>query len=125
MVHDKGANDCRRRMTGPSEHRRADREVPHFVAVVSIVLVATAVGAVANGGHHRHPSARPAIVRSGAPVAVTPSTAPSSDFDVNAFVDVLGRVDPGVANQLIRSLSPADRAALGTELETSVGLRAG
>lgn len=97
-----------------------------FVAVVSIVLVATAVGAITDRSHHPHPTARPAaIVRSVSLVTVASPTAPSSDFDVNAFVGVLSRLDPGVADQLIRALSPADRAALATEITTTVGLSAG
>jgi hypothetical protein len=94
-----------------------------FVAVVLIVLVATAVGATANRGHHRHPPA--AVVRSGAPVVGTPPAPPSVDFDASTFVNILSRVDPAIANQLIKALSPADRAALATEIQTSVGLGAG
>jgi hypothetical protein len=97
-----------------------------FVAIVSIVVVATAVGATANRGHHRHPPARPAaVVRSGAPVVATPPAPPSADFDARAFVNALTRVDPAIANQLIKTMSPADRAALATEIQTSVGLSAG
>jgi hypothetical protein len=97
-----------------------------FVAVVLIVLVATAVGVTANRGHHRHPPTQPAaVVHSGAPVVGTPPAPPSADFDASTFVNTLSRVDPAIANQLIKALSPADRAALATEIQTSVGLGAG
>jgi hypothetical protein len=96
-----------------------------FVAVVSVVILATAVGAVANGDSHHRPPVRPAgLVRSAAPVAV-PSASPNADFDADTFLALLTRIDPTVANQLMGALSSTDRAALATNLETRTGLAAG
>jgi len=96
-----------------------------FVAVVSVVILATAVGAVVNRGSHHRPPVRPAgLVRSAAPTAV-PSASPSADFDADAFLALLTRIDPTVANQLMGVLSSADRAALARNLETRTGLAAG
>jgi hypothetical protein len=96
-----------------------------FVAVVSVVILATAVGAVASRGSHHRPPVRPAgLVRSAAPTAA-PSASPSADFDADAFLALLTRIDPTVANQLMGALSSADRAALAANLETRTGLAAG
>jgi len=97
-----------------------------FVAVVSIILVATAAGALVSGGSHHHPVRPAAVVRSLAPATVaTAEPAPSGEFDAEAFEALLTRIDPRIANQLIGALSPADRAALANEIETKVGLSAG
>jgi hypothetical protein len=82
-----------------------------FVAVVSIVLVATDVGAVTSRGNHRHPPARPAaVVRSGALVVATPLAPPSADSDASTFVNLLTRFDPTIANQTDRRSSGRLRA---------------
>jgi hypothetical protein len=96
-----------------------------FVAGVSVVILAAAVGAVANRGSHHRPLVRPAgVVRNVAPATV-PSASPSADFDADTFLALLTRIDPTVANQLMGALSSADRAALATNLETRTGLAAG
>ena len=53
-----------------------------------------------------------------------PPASASADFDAGRFLALLSRINPTVANQLVGALSPADRAALATDLQTSTGLAA-
>ena len=97
-----------------------------FVAFVSIVVVAAAMGAVINRGNRHHLPARPAaVVRNVAPAAATPPVPSSADFAADAFLDLMTPVDPTMANQLLDALSSADRAAIANDLETRTGLSAG
>jgi hypothetical protein len=96
-----------------------------FVAVASVVILATTAGALVNrGSHHRRPAPPAGLVRNVAPAAAS-AASPSADFDTDAFLTLLTRIDPTVANQVIGALSSADRAALATNLETRTGLAAG
>jgi hypothetical protein len=53
-----------------------------------------------------------------------PPASPSAEFDAGRFLALLSRIDPIIANQLVGALSPAARAALANDLETSTGLAA-
>jgi hypothetical protein len=95
-----------------------------FVAVVLIVVVATAVGVLTNPSRNHPPAPVATVVRT-APPAASPAPPPSAAFEAETFLNLLTRVDPAVATQLINALSPADRAALAADIETRTGLAAG
>jgi hypothetical protein len=95
-----------------------------LLAAVAIVVIATAVVVVANPSHHRHAPAT-AVVHVVTPEAAASPTQPGADFEADAFLNLLTRVDPAIANQLVNALSPADRVALVTQVQISTGLAAG
>jgi hypothetical protein len=91
-----------------------------FVAVV-LVAAATAVGVLANPSP-RHRLAPAATVVRTAPAPASPPSTPSATFDAETFLNLIIRVDPIVATQLINSLSPADRADLAADVQLRIGL---
>jgi hypothetical protein len=95
-----------------------------FVAVVSIVGVATAFTVLTNPSSHHRLAPVATVVRT-APPAASPAAPPSAEFAAETFLSLLTRVDPSVATRLINALSPADRAALAIDIETRTGLAAG
>jgi hypothetical protein len=96
-----------------------------IVAIVSIVVLVAAVVAIANPGRHHRPAPAAAAVRVITPAAATPPASPAAGFETDAFLNLLTRVDPSIATQLINAVSPADRAALGAQVKTRIGLAAG
>ena len=97
-----------------------------LVAVVSVVVVAAAMGAVINrGNRHQVPARQAAVVRNVAAAEATRPVPSSADFAADTFLNLITHVDPTMANELVDALSSADRAVLATELETRTGLAAG
>jgi hypothetical protein len=93
-----------------------------IVIVMSIAAAAAAVVVAFTVSGNHHTPARPAgIVRTVAPAPPpTQPPAPSAAFDADTFLNLLTRVDAGIANGLIDTLSAADRAALATDVTNRV-----
>jgi hypothetical protein len=94
-----------------------------FVAVVLIAVAAGAVGLLTNPGPHHRTAPFATVVRA-APAPASPPSPPSSTFDAETFLNLMTRVEPAVATQLINSSSPADRAALAADVQLRIGLAA-
>jgi hypothetical protein len=95
-----------------------------LVAVTALAVAAALVVATVTMDRDHHGGARPAsIVHTLLPAAATaPAPTPSAAFDADTFLNALTHVDGNTANELIDALSPADRAALATDVKDHIGV---